>query len=191
MASVVPEKSGKVLRIVTVKAGQTYVLPKGATVESMTSDGGATVTSECPLPPMGQYVCGYFYFLVDKDSHNSHSMNEQDTKMVHLKVGDKIYPIDLLIVTGEDSSSRPQKKADLNAKISDKGIFSFTAVTHDQSPTKRQGVWLYFKVPEALRDTVEMEVDNRGSIQYYRPVDVECGTLPFGVNRETLPLFGN
>jgi hypothetical protein len=74
-------------RTVTLKPGEKYVLPAGAVVTSIVTDGAITVNSSCPLPTPTTYACGYFYLLIDVDSNDGHSMDEQHTFYVGFKGG--------------------------------------------------------------------------------------------------------
>lgn len=166
-----------------ITPGQTAVIPAGATITSLILDGSISVTSSCDnLPEPSNYACGVFYIIIDEDENEGHSMDEKHTVIDSLTVGNKQFAFGTKIIVDGDNPGTLITTAQLNAFIpsSDQPLFKFTNVTRDSGPDKRQPIYLYFKVPEDLIDTVEMKVSNFNSIQYYKNWDtVTCGTYPY------------
>jgi len=170
------------LQSVVLKPGECVVLPAGATISSLILDGSISVTSSCnDLPDPSAYACGVFYIIIDEDENEGHSMDEKHTYIDYVQVGNTQYPFGTKIITSGDNPGTLITTSELNSFIpsNEQPIFKFTNVTRDGDPDKRQPIFLYFRVPEVLLNTVEMKVSNYNSTQYYRNWDtVPCGTYP-------------
>ena len=160
---------------ITLTPGQTFVLPAGAVVTGLFIDGAISVTSSCDnLPDPGAFVCGHFYMNIDDDDNPNHPNDEETTVFTSIKIGDTTYELDGLLLN--------QTVANLNALLNVGAVFTFTSITRYQIPEdpgvdKRVAVKLYFKVPETLVDTLELQIiANSDQIepntQIYRPVEV-------------------
>lgn len=161
------------IRSIVIEPGQTIVLPREAVITSVILDGEISVTSSCgDLPEPTDYVCGAFFIWVDCDANDGHSMDEESTYYTSLTVGDTTYMINELIVTGEDCGTVVPVST-LNLHITDPALFQFTSVEQANS-TKKTGVTLHFRVPDALFDTVELIIDNGGSAMKAIPFQEEC-----------------
>src|SRR6187549_718070 len=67
------------LKSITLAPGECFVLPKGAVVQSVVTDGAITVTSSCgDLPPSTAYQCGAFYFFTDDTSEDDDTAMEEE-----------------------------------------------------------------------------------------------------------------
>lgn len=164
-------------RTAVLQPGQCIILPADAVVTSIILDGAATVTSTCgTLPTPSSYKCGFFSLLVDNDDNPDHSMDEQDTYYVSIKVGGTTYIINELVVQGENPGTATAIGT-LNLHITDTALFEFKAVTQTDL-SKRSAVWLFFKVPEPLFDALELKVTNHGVEQYHKPYEAECDEYP-------------
>lgn len=171
------------LQSVVLKPGECVVLPAGATISSLILDGSISVTSSCnDLPDPSGYVCGLFYVIVDEDENEGHSMDEKHTYIDYVQVGNTQYPMGIKFITSGDNPGTTVTTSELNAFIpsNEQPIFKFTNVTRDGGPDKRQPLFLYFRVPETLLDSVVMKVSNYNSVQYYKNfATVDCGSYPY------------
>lgn len=159
---------------ITLTPGQTFVLPAGAVVTGLFVDGAITVTSSCDnLPDPGAFVCGHFYMNIDDDANDNHPNDEESTVFTSIKIGDTTYELDGLLLN--------QTVANLNALLNVGAVFTFTSFTRyvidDSGDNKRRAIFLYFKVPETLVDTLELTITaNSGmsipTTQVYRPAEV-------------------
>jgi len=159
---------------ITLTPGQTFVLPAGAVVTGLFVDGAITVTSSCDnLPPPGEFVCGHFYMNIDDDANDNHPNDEESTEFTSIKIGDTTYALNGLLLD--------QTVTNLNALINSGALFTFTSFTRyvidDSGDNKRRAIFLYFKVPETLVDTLELTITaNSGmsipTTQIYRPLEV-------------------
>jgi hypothetical protein len=119
-------------RTVTLKPGEKYVLPAGAVVTSVVTDGAITVDSTCNnLPTPTAYACGYFYLLIDVDANDGHSMDEQHTFYVGLKVGKTTFEINEKVIYSGDNPGLASVASTLNNHITDLALFKFTAVSKE------------------------------------------------------------
>lgn len=167
-------------RTIIIKPGEKYILPPGSVVNSVVLNGAIDVTSSCnDLPAPTLYKCGFFYLLLDVDSNSGHSMDETTTTYLSLRVQDKIYNIGRKVVASGDNPGILTAPSILNTHITDSALFSFTAIGKTVL-AKRQGIWVYFKTPQNIFNDVELQVNNNGSIQYYKGNEGECGSYPFG-----------
>lgn len=164
------------LKSITLKAGETFVVPTGAIVKSLVCDG-ATPSSACELPPCQAYKCGYMRLVIDVDANSGHSMDETQTFIKNIKVGDTIYDVNQKVIQSGDNPGTLITAAQINgASLTDPAVFTITNVTRTIAD-KRQDIWLYVRFPEDLRSTIEMTVTNFGNEQYHRIVEeVTCGT---------------
>jgi hypothetical protein len=164
-------------RTAIIKPGETFILPKGAIINSVIIDGTINVESSCDnLPVPSAYKCGYFYFICDVDDNDGHSMDEQSTHYSKVKVGGNIYVMNKDIISG-DNPGTLFSVSELNTFIPDQVLFSFTAINRNVL-SKKQLIRLYFKVPDSLFDELELEINNGGSFQIYRPIEADCGSYP-------------
>jgi hypothetical protein len=169
------------LRTIVIKPGEKIIVPYGTRIQSLVNDGSITVTSTCDnLPTPGSYRCGMFYVILDSDANTGHSMDETLTYFVNLKVGSNIYEVNRKFIASGDDPGSPNLAPIYNTHVPDQALFRFTQVLRDTGPDKRQGIYLYFKAVGGVWDTLEMKVDNRGSIQYYKPTDIACNDYPYG-----------
>lgn len=161
----------------TIVPGQTIVLPAGAVITGLVLDGAISVTSSCDnLPDPSAFVCGHFYMNIDDDSNDTHPNDEESTIYKSIKIGDTTYTLGGLLL---DTAAATLNTTYLSSIGS---LFEFTSVTRyiiDTGPVddKRMAVKLYFKVPEILVDTLELQIiANSDQIepntQIYRPVEV-------------------
>ena len=164
------------LKTIVVKAGECIVLPQGATISSIILDGAVSVTSTCgELPTPTVYKCGYFYFNIDDDNNDNHPMDEGSTYITSVVVGGNTYLMNVLANSATD--------AGLNLNITYLALFKFTSTNiytiDDPGDNKRKAVFLYFRVPEVLWDTVKLQVKSHTNktlpaTQYYLPVETNC-----------------
>lgn len=161
-------------QVATLNPGESVVLPAGAKIISIVTEGNITVTNSCgTVPESSSYKCGYFHLELDVDDNDGHSMDEESTLYQHIKVGNTTDVMNQLIVTGENPGSLVDDTV-LNTHITNTAVFSFKEVTRNVL-SKRQIIFVWFQVPEELFDVTELAVANRGSIQYYRPIEWVCG----------------
>lgn len=169
--------STSTLKTAVLAPGECIILPQGAVVQAVILDGAASVTSTCgDLPAPSSYKCGYFYFICDVDDNDGHSMDEDYTYYTSVKVGGTTYILNEKVLNG-DNPGTLTSIGTLNLHITNLALFQFTGITRNVL-SKRQGINLFFKVPEPLFNELELKVDNRGSTQYYRPIEIDCDTYP-------------
>lgn len=161
------------VRSIEIHPGQTIILPRDAVITSLLLDGDISVSSTCDnLPEPTAYQCGIFFIWVDCDDNSGHSMDEQSTYYTSVTVGGNTYVINELIVIGENCGTATPV-ATLNLHVTDQAMFTFVSVSQSDL-TKKTGITLHCKVPEALFSTTELLVDNGGSPQIYRLQEEEC-----------------
>jgi hypothetical protein len=172
----IPPAPTTAVRSITLKAGETFVVPTGATILSLVCDG-ATASSTCELPACQAYKCGYMRMVVDVDANSGHSMDETQTYIKSIKVGDTVYDVNQKVIQAGDNPGTLITAAQINsASLADPAIFTVTNVTRTVAD-KRQDIWIYVRFPEDLRSSIEMTVTNFGNEQYHRIVEeVTCGT---------------
>jgi hypothetical protein len=168
-------------KAVTIKPGETLILPLGVTIDSIITDGSIAVSSSCDnLPEPSNYKCGYFYIVIDDDDNDGHSMDETKSQYAELTVAGTTYNMGGVRVVESDNPGTPNTATTLNTFVPDQTIFSFTNVTMDTSPEKRSYVFVYFKVVETLWDEVELLLWNWETHTYYKPfAQTECGMYPY------------
>ncbi len=177
-----PTTTTRTLRSITIPAGDRFVLPNGAKVDSVISTNGATATSECSLPPTTDYACGQFLLILDYDTENSHSMDEQNTRIMSVNVGGVRYGInEKIIPSGERAESNFITVEKLNSYIPDTVPFKFTYLSNKQEGSNhRQDVYIWCKYPASLKETITLEVSNFNvSISYFKPIDKPCNDYTF------------
>lgn len=165
----------KKIKSVTLKAGETFVLPQGATVLSLVCDG-ATASSACELPECQTYKCGYLRLVVDVDDNGGHSMDETQTYIKNFTINNAVYDVNLKVITFGDNPGTLITAAEINnASSIDPALFTVTNVTRTVAD-KRQDIWIYIKFPADFKEYIEMTVTNFGNEQFHRIVDeVPCG----------------
>lgn len=164
-------------KTIIIHPGETIILPKDTEIDSLILDGSIEVTSTCNnLPDPSSYKCGYFYFILDVDDNEGHSMEETITLYQSVTVGTNTYLINELVVSGENPGTLTPVST-LNVHVPDQVVFTFTAVTRTVL-SKRQGINLFFKVPEGLFNETYLKIDNFGSVQRYDPIEEDCDEYP-------------
>lgn len=164
------------IKSVVLRAGECVNLPKDAVITSIVVNGSITPTSDCTLPTPETYKCGYFAILIDNDANTGHSMDETDTYYTSVTVGGNTYVINELVAQGSNPGIATAIGT-LNLHITDLPLFEFTGVTQIDL-AKRSLIWIFFKTPDSLWDTVELAVTNHGNLQYHRPIEGECDEYP-------------
>lgn len=176
----IPSTTDNSISTVIIKPGQKIILPQGATIQSVILDGSIDVVSSCDnLPDPSTYKCGYFVVVVDNDDNTGHSMDETSVFLTSLKVANNTYIINRKLIASGDGAGIMQTSAVLNTHVPDQAIFTFTQLRRD-TLTKRQNVFIYFKTPSDLFDSLELKVSNWDTVQYYRPLEAACDTYEFG-----------
>lgn len=169
-----------VTQTITLVPGQQFVLPNGATIESIIASGDATAESDCTIPPLDEYICSYIKLVVDSDDNNGHPFDELSTTISNLTVGTTVFDFaNQNIVSGENSGSA-YPLATYNSYITDQSLFKFTAVTQ-YNLDKRSYIWLYFQTPSALLPTVIMEIKEHTNNVFYVKAGttaITCGETP-------------
>lgn len=166
-----------VVKSATIKAGETFVLPSGATIVSLVSNGDAVASSLCDLPEVEEYVCSYFKVTLDSSDIDGRPMDEPTTLISSITVGDKVFDFNgFRIIKNGGSNSEPPNIVELNALITDLGLFSFTRVGYTQV-SQRQVVWLHFKTPASYLPYTEMKVlDNGNSVYFKANGELDCSS---------------
>lgn len=158
-----------------LQPGECIILPQGAVVTSVILDGAISISSSTclNLPVPSAYKCGYFAIMMDA-SGNDGAMNETDTYYTSVTIGGNTYMISERVILGTDPGI-PNPITALNLHITDLALFEFTAVTHNTSASDRSLVWVYFKAPESLFNSIELKIVDRVSTFYYlKPNEAEC-----------------
>lgn len=166
-----------------IKPGETFILPQGATVTALVLDGAISVDSSCNnLPDPSSYKCGMFQLVADNDDNDAHPMDEEHLRLMYLYVAGTTYNLGgIHVLVGDNPGSINADHVTLNTFVPDQALFSFTNVTRDTSPDKRQYIYIYFKVVETLYDEVSMQIENWESLMYVKPdeADIDCDSYPF------------
>ena len=175
----------RITQTITITPGQQFVLPNGATVESIIASGDATATSDCTIPDLSEYACSYFKFTLSDTEGNYDPMDELSTTMQILTVGSTNFNFDSQkIITSGDSPGTLITVAELNAYITDQSLFKFTDITRYEPgnplTNARQIIWMYFQVPESLLSSIIFELSDRGNPVYFKAgtTAITCGETP-------------
>lgn len=164
-------------KTVIIKPGETFILPKNATIEALILDGAINVESTCDnLPTPSSYICGYFKIVCDVDSNPGHSMDELHTFYNTLYVGGNQYVMNRSVLNGDNPGSLTSI-SELNTFVPDQVLFSFKSVVRDVLD-KRQYVYVYFKAPESIWDTISLKIDNWETNSIYYPIEHDCDDYP-------------
>lgn len=163
---------------IVLQPGEFFSLPSGATI--VFSSDADSIQSDCADIPDANYKCGYFYIIIDQDENDGHSMDEFNTLISNLQVGNTNYAFGQKIIASGDDPGTLVTTAVLNSFVPDQSLFSFKAINRNTltGSSKRQLINIYFQVLDSLYDEVEMKVDNRGSAQYYKPIESTCEDYP-------------
>lgn len=151
------------LKSITLQAGECVILPEGAVIHSIITNGSITATSTCgDLPDPTAYKCGLFAFFLDAEGGALGAMEEDQVLVVSLKVGNTTFMIN-------EYPATILMESEYNIHITDSAIFQFmairTAVLED-----RELYYLYFKVPEDLWDVTELANSNTSSAPAFKMV---------------------
>jgi hypothetical protein len=169
----------RITQTITLTPGQQFVVPNGATVESIIASGDATATSDCTIPDLSEYACSYIKLVVDNDNNSGHPFDEQSTTITSVTVGTTVFDFaNQLVVDGENPGVAFPLDV-YNSYITDLALFKFTAVTQVDL-SKRSYVWLYFQTPSNLLSTIEMEIIEHGNPFFAKAgtVAITCGETP-------------
>lgn len=162
-------------RTVTIRPGERIILPTDAQITSVVTEGDITVVSTCNnLPDPSSYACGTFVLTIDKDTNDSHPMDEQNTYFDTLFIGDTVIPIGVLVIASGEDPGTLQSITTLNSFIDDSALFQFTSIVRTDTFDKRQYITVTFEAPEDLFDNIEMKVVDRGITVYYKANLVDC-----------------
>ena len=135
-----------ITKSVTIEPGESFTLPNGATVVSVT--GILSNSCDFPLPDPEEYKCGYFYFNIDDDSNVNHPNDETSTKITSVYINTSLVPIDELASTTNETI--------LNTYITNTALFEFILVErytiNDPGDNKRKAVFLHFRAPATIFD---------------------------------------
>lgn len=161
------------LKSIVVPAGDCVILPADAVINSIVVDGAATATSTCgALPTPSSYKCGFFSFFVDVDVNDENPLDEENTFYTSITVGGNTYIINELVVQG-DNPGTLTAVGTLNLHITDTALFEFMAVDRTLLE-ERQLVSLFFRVPDALYDTLDLKLSDRGTFYHLYPQEQDC-----------------
>lgn len=156
------------LKSITLGPGDCVTLPKDATISSIIINGSITPTSSCDnLPTPTTYACGVFYFFVDETGTDDSAMEEEHVLYNKITIGTTSYIINELT----DGATIGQ----LNAHVIDTGLFQFTAIQENTSPTERERVAVYFQVPSELFSQTVLQLSDRGTLYNLPPYSATCG----------------
>jgi len=169
----------RITQTITITPGQQFVLPNGATIESIIASGDATATSDCTIPDLSEYACSYIKLVVDNDNNPNHPFDEETTTITNLTVGTTVFDFANQLVVDGENPGVAFPLATYNSYITDLALFEFTAVTQVDL-SRRSYVWLYFQTPSELLSTVIMEVKEHSNPFYAKagPTEITCGETP-------------
>lgn len=164
-----------VTQTITLVPGQQFVLPNGATVESIIATGDATATSDCTIPDLSEYICSYFKITMANDSVGGEPMDNFSTELGNLTVGSTVFNLNQELVFGLSLIT----KDTLNSYITDQALFKFTNTTVT-SLAERKVIWLYFQTVSELLPSVELQIFDLTNPVYFKPgpTAIDCGDYP-------------
>src|SRR5688500_9575721 len=172
------------INTVIIRPGQRVILPQDAVIQSLVLDGSIDVVSSCNnLPAPTDYKCGYFVVPLDSDNESDHAMNEEHTYLQSVRVANNTYLIGLKLIASGDNPGIMETSTTFNSRVPDQAIFTFKQLRRN-TLSKRQDIFIYFKTPETLFDSVELQIITRGIIQYYKPLVSTCDLYEFGDEAE-------
>lgn len=167
MAAVTSESTFK---SITLTPGQCFILPVGAVVQSVVTEGAIDVTSTCgDLPAPTSYKCGVFYFFLDETADDDTAMEEEYVTYTQIKIGGTIYILNEL--------ANSASEIDLNLHVTDTALFQFKAVQRNVLDD-RQRLGVYFKVPEDLFDVTVLQLSDRGTLYNLPANEATCDEYP-------------
>jgi hypothetical protein len=175
--------STTVTQTITLTPGQQFVLPNGATVQSIIASGDATATSDCTIPDLSEYACSYFKITMDYGEVNGHPMDELSTLLQILTIGNTSFNFNgqKIITSGDGGDGVLITVPELNFYITDLSLIKFTDVTRVvPGGGARQVIWLYFQAPSELLSSILFEVTDRDNPVYFKvgTVAITCGETP-------------
>lgn len=163
------------IKTIVIKSGEKAILPHGAIIRSVVLDGAANVESSCGnLPTPTAYKCGYFIYVRDNDTNDTHPMDETRVTIKRLFIGDDVYDLNV--------SGNVPTTTELNQRLPNLSLFSFTAVVDSGIKyDKRKYFALYFKAPAYVFNLLKLEiVEKEGVAKFFAiPVEYECGQYDF------------
>lgn len=169
--ALVPSTTTATYKSITLGPGECVVLPKGAEITSIITNGSITATSTCgDLPTPSAYKCGLFAFFLDAEGGALGAMEEDQVLVVSVKVGNTTYIIN-------EYPATIVMESEYNVHITDQALFKFMAIR--TAPLEdRELYYLYFQAPEDLWSTIELKITDRGTAYYLKPNDATCGEYP-------------
>lgn len=165
-----------VYQTVNLTAGEQFNLPPGAILISASNI--SAITSTCPLPTtLSEPICGTLFVVIDVDDNEGHPNNEKDFRINNINVGGTIIQFaGQLIIASGDNPGTLVSVSTLNSYISSslQSIFKFTNITRNVYD-KHQDVTLTFQSLDVFGNQIEMECQNFGDVQYYKPKTIAAG----------------
>lgn len=170
----------KVTKTLVIKAGETAVLPKGATVISIGVRGSVIATSNCPavqdeLDNAEQYKCYSFGVGCDDDNNDTHVMDEHSAYIKKIIVGGDTYIFteDNGIVV--DWLDNVAYGISIVAKQIPKEILEVYDIFL-YHPTKRKEFTIKVKMLPSIAETAMFYVEGTGFVNglYLKPTLIDC-----------------
>lgn len=171
---------GKETKTLIVNAGETMVLPKGASIVSVGIIGDVEATSNCEdvqnaLDNAEAYKCYSFGLGCDDDNNDSHMMNEDDAAIHKIIVGGITYEFttDGGIIIGWLETPNYGKDS-INNKIPREIMEVYDIVF--QQFAKREEYTIKVRMLPSIAATAEFFVGGLGFSNglYLKPVEIEC-----------------
>ena len=138
---------------VVIPAGETFVLPNGASISSVTYDGAVSLISDCTFPAPSALACYEFAWEEDITRSPDAASHQAGTQVIGtLEVGGAKW-------TGSlgTNISDPDMKNYMNTFLP--GLFTVTHYNRVLDSSK-WNVNLCFKVPSALKDQTRIQMYN-------------------------------
>lgn len=149
-----------------IKPGETFVLPKGATVISIGKDGDVSATSTCEavqdaIDNAEAYTCYVLGWGFSADISTSPVLEHQDSSVKNITIGGIVYPINSDTYTLHTSAGNTGV-ADLFKDKLPSALIRVSHVTTSTNFDNRKEQNLYFKTLPSLVSSIVMTISGPG-----------------------------
>lgn len=163
-----PDNLSTGIKSITIKPGETVVLPKGAVVKSMIYDGAISVSSTCDnLPEPQAYSCYVLDFSSNDNKNASPNLEGEDTNITYLEIAGVKYngPISLnhISVPGDCDAGDIMKTLLTNwfSSVPPQTIFNLDRVDVDCTG-ERASISVFFKSVDSIANSIKLKITGPG-----------------------------
>lgn len=175
----------KVTATHTIKPGERFALPSGATVKSVALDGNITLSSGCAavqerIDNAEEYLCYEFVYSYDETGDTNVG---DEVELRNLIIGNTLYPINL---DGDNSlpgyGTIEAFEENLEKKLP-KGVCNLVSVTLNAGVTNTEKIIIKVKMIPSIAAQASIYIvmlgfdESLGSGLYIKPELVECEAL--------------